>query len=684
MRTFVLYIIFSALFLFSGGAFAQDIKLSKPKSPDNAFYSGDKSTYTAGDSTMAQIIIFVDSGKKAKNNIPIRISMISSPEDNKVDTVLFTDSSGNIYYNFDIEDTPGEYLIEVEAANVSSNRLIYTVKSRNSNWVLVLVVSLLGGLSLFLFGMNMMSLGMQKSAGDKMRSILSGLTNNRLIAVGVGAFVTMLIQSSSATSVMLVSFVYSGLMSFVQSLGVILGAGIGTTITAQLIAFKLTDYSLLFCSVGFFMFLLANSENIKNIGKTILGFGLLFFGMDIMSEAMYPLRTYEPFLDLLLHLENPLTGILFGALFTALIQSSSAFIGIVITLSTQGILNLEVGIPLILGANIGTPVTAIIASINTNREAVKVAMSQLLFKLLGVLIFVWWIPTFQELVEYISPKTKDVSDVALVLANDAPRQIANAHTIFNVLITILILPFTKSFARLFDKILPEKESKRMKKFNLSFIDTNKFVTPTLALNLAKNEIKSMSESVMEMIKLIEEPFKKKSIVCVPEIEKLEQEVDFLRDEIKKYLIHLSSEGISHQEQDDAYKMLYVVNELEHIADIVAKGLAKEARKYCNEDSTFSPEGSEELFTHHLRAIKQFSRAIEVFTEVNLEKAKHMKRKISKYRDFSKEIEFKHYRRLINEPDHNLVRSKIHVEVLMYFRAIQEHSTNIAGVFLYNH
>jgi len=255
-----------------------------------------------------------------------------------------------------------------------------------------LIMTLLGGLSLFLYGMGKMSDGMKKAAGNRMRKILSALTNNRVIGLTVGAFVTMIIQSSSATTVMLVSFVQAELMTFVQSLGVILGADIGTTVTAQLIAFKLTDYALLMIAVGFGLTMFAKNESQKHIGEAILGFGILFFGMKLMSDAMRPLRSYQPFIDVLRGLENPIFGLLAGTIFTALIQSSSAFAGIIIVLAQQGVLTLEAGIPLIFGANIGTCITAGLASIGTTRNAKRVALAHVIFKIAGVLLFVFGFP----------------------------------------------------------------------------------------------------------------------------------------------------------------------------------------------------------------------------------------------------------------------------------------------------
>ncbi|MBC8175629.1 MAG: Na/Pi cotransporter family protein, partial [Candidatus Marinimicrobia bacterium] len=318
-----------------------------------------------------------------------------------------------------------------------------------------LLMGLFGGLSLFLYGMAKMSDGMKKAAGDRMRNILAALTRNRVIALTVGAFVTMVIQSSSATTVMLVSFVQAELMSYAQALGVIMGANIGTTITAQLVAFKLTDYSLAMITVGFIMTMFSKKETYKYFGEAILGFGILFFGMKLMSDSMKPLRSYQPFIDLMKGLENPFFGLLIGAGFTALIQSSSAFTGIIIVLAQQGLLTLEAGIPLIFGANIGTCITAGLASIGTIRGAKRVAIAHVLFNIGGVLVFIWFIPYLADIVRWMSPVAEGTG--AVKLAMETPRQIANAHTIFNITVGLVFLPFTTILTHYVYKILPDKD-----------------------------------------------------------------------------------------------------------------------------------------------------------------------------------------------------------------------------------
>ncbi|MBE0665185.1 MAG: Na/Pi cotransporter family protein, partial [Candidatus Aminicenantes bacterium] len=314
------------------------------------------------------------------------------------------------------------------------------------SWKL-LIFGLLGGLAFFLYGIEKMSVGMQKTAGNKMRAVLAAITKNRIIALGIGAGITMLIQSSSATTVMLVSFVQAGLMSFTQSLGVILGADIGTTVTAQLIAFKLTDYALLMIAVGFGLYIFAKNDNSKNIGEMILGFGILFYGMKLMSDSMSPLRSHQGFVGMMAGLQDPLIGLLIGTLFTAVVQSSAATIGVVIVLSQQGLLTLAAGIPVIFGANIGTCITAGLAAIGTTREAKRVALAHVLFKIFGVLLFIFWVPTYAGI----------ISELAVSFGSDIARQIANAHAIFNISLAVVFIPFTPFFARLIERILPVKE-----------------------------------------------------------------------------------------------------------------------------------------------------------------------------------------------------------------------------------
>ncbi|MCF6268561.1 MAG: Na/Pi symporter [Melioribacteraceae bacterium] len=627
-------------------------------------------------------------GNKPIKNWPVYFSIIAIPAKSKGTLIsqdmVLTDEDGYAETYARLGTKKGNYEFSAKINNLSAenNIVFFKAYARSSSWIFYLISGLIGGLGLFLFGMEMMSEGMKRTAGSKMRSILGTITNNRFVAVGVGTFVTMVIQSSSATTVMLVSFVQAKLMTFAQSLGIILGADIGTTITAQLIAFKLTDYALLVIGVGFGLMFLSKTKKLKNIGEVILGFGLLFFGMWVMSNAMYPLRTYEPFIQLLLHLENPILGILIGAIFTALIQSSSAFTGIIIVLGSQGLITLEAAIPLLLGANIGTSVTAALASINVGREAKRVALAHALFKVLGVALFAWWIPYYSDLIRMISPSgSVDLSGTAL-LAEVVPRQIANAHTVFNVALTLIVLPFTTQAATWIIKILPDiKEVEEESQFQTKYLEENLINTPVLALSLTKAEIIRMATKVQKMVSNILSPFFTNDSDKLDVIREQESEINYLNLQISRYLMKISQESIGEERTDEIFQMMHSVTEVEQIGDIVSKRLIPLAEKKMKLNVYFSKAGQEEIKDFHLRSMKQISRAIEVFKDVNLKDAKKMEKKYKKYRLMEMGLRRTHFDRLREDIPESVATSEIHLELIEMLKRISSHATNIARVLL---
>ena len=562
------------------------------------------------------------------------------------------------------------------------------------------IIGLFGGLALFLYGMGKMSEGMKKAAGNKMRSILGSLTRNRMIALIVGAFVTMVVQSSSATTVLLVSFVQAGLMSFTQSLGVILGADIGTTITAQLIAFKLTDYALLMIAVGFGLRLVAKADDIRNIGEFILGFGILFYGMKLMSDAMEPLRTYPGFINSMKGLENPLLGILAGTVFTALVQSSGATAGIVIVLAHQGLVTLEAGIPIIFGANIGTCITAGLASIGTSREAKRVALAHVLFKIAGVMIFIFWIPGFAELIRGLAVKFD--SDIA--------RQIANVHTIFNVSLGMIFIPFTTFFARLIKRLLPDKEEAADIKLRTRHLDETSISSPALAIDLARAEISHMAETLGLMLKAIIIPFMsdetliRKEGLAKVEIELLikeiptrdelfpqltllegidmrEEEIDFLDEKIGEFLIQIARQEASEDQANEVYGMISISNDIESIGDLIHRNIVRLIAKKRGLDIDFSDEGKEELMIYHHKACRQIALLQEAFAERNLEKATKIMASERKYLDMEAQYRMKHLERVRYDRKESIDTHEVHMELMDLLKQIIVYSSNIAKTFL---
>ncbi len=538
------------------------------------------------------------------------------------------------------------------------------------NWFF-LVMGLVGGLALFLYGMEKMSAGMKKSAGNSMRKILSKLTNNRFIGLFVGAFVTMIIQSSSATTVMLVGFVQSGLMNFGQSLGVILGANIGTTFTAQLIAFKLTDYAVLMIAIGFGFSIFSKKDKLKNIGDTILGFGLLFYGMKMMSSAMEPLRTYPEFIELLKHLENPWAGILIGMIFTALVQSSSAFTGIIIVLAMQNLITLEAGIPMIIGANIGTCITAGLASIGAAREAKRVAIAHSLLNIGGALAFVFWIPYFADIVRSIG--------------GEPARQIANAHTIFNIGTAILFIPITGITAKLIIKILPDKlvVATHLK---TKFITKSALANPVPAIDLLIAEIGRAVSVLGRMVESVFIPFIEKDLPkdkYIPEMDLMEaldmreDLIEFLDHEITEFIIQLSRQDLDAERVAEIFGLLSVINDIESVADIIHHEMIPLIKQKKELESDFSPQGKKELKKYHKKILKQIGRLEEVFEKRDAIKAVQILVKGEKYTVLENKYMNKHFARLHEDVDTSVATHKLHSNIFDSLKKIGVYLGNIA-------
>ena len=547
-----------------------------------------------------------------------------------------------------------------------------------------LIMGLLGGLSLFLYGMAKMSEGMKKAAGDRMRNILAALTSNRVIGMTVGAFVTMIIQSSSATTVMLVSFVQAELMTYVQAISIILGANIGTTITAQMVAFKLTDYALLLITIGFVMTMFSKEDAIKHIGEAILGFGILFFGMKLMSDSMTPLRTFQPFIDIMKGMENPITGILIGAIFTALIQSSSAFTGIVIVLAQQGLLTLEGGIPLIFGANIGTCITAGLASIGTIRDAKRVAIAHVFFNIGGVLLFILLIPQLAEIVRWISP----VSELTGIekLAMESPRQIANAHTIFNITVGLIFLPFTTILAHYVYKVLPDKKIEDGIIPVTWHLDDGAISTPALAIDLAQSEILRMAKILGRMLEAIIQPFTDNEplqddvypqLSLVEGVEMREEKLDYLDMKIVKYLRKIGQQELSENQTQEIYGLMSIVNDIESIGDTIEKNMIPLLAKKDSLNMDFSPEGKEELSLYHNKVCKQINRLKKAFSKLDPGKAEKIINKEGKYSALETKYGISHLERLHQEREESIETHEIHMELMDLLKQINVYSGEIA-------
>ncbi len=367
-------------------------------------------------------------------------------------------------------------------------------------------MGLFGGLALFLLGMGYLSDGLKNAAGDQMRLVLERFTKNRVMAAITGAGVTAVVQSSSVTTVLVVGFVSAGVMTLSQSVGVIMGANIGSTMTAQIVAFSVEYYAPAMIALGFLLNIAAARDRTRHFGSILLGLGLVFFGMGMMSGAMTPLRSYQPFIDLMQKLaDQPLLAILVAGLFTALVQSSSATTGIIVVMAGQGLVSLDAGIAMALGANIGTCVTAVLSALGKPVEARRAAAVHVMFNVAGVLIWLPFIPLLAQMTTHVSPDFPDLQGIARTAA-ETPRQIANANTLFNVINTCVFLFFTGLIARLAAWVVPQKPVTPEDVIVPEYLNDGTLGTPSIALHAARQETARLGSFAVAMLDDIERCF----------------------------------------------------------------------------------------------------------------------------------------------------------------------------------
>ena len=446
--------------------------------------------------------------------------------------------------------------------------------------MLAYFLAFLGGIALFMYGMQLMGDGLQKAAGAKLQKILEAMTGVLAMGILLGAVVTAVLQASGATTVMTVGLVNAGLLTLKQGFGIIMGANIGTTMTAQLIAFKLSDYITILIFIGFLMQLLARKSRTKYLGQVMLGFGILMLGMDMMGKAVMPLRNYSGFVHFIeVFSSNPLLGIGIGMIMTVLIQSSSATIGILIAMAGQGLIPLEGAIPVLLGDNIGTCITAVLASLRANLTAKRVAAAHVMFNVIGSIIFVILMPFFIKFVLLVSPD------------GDIARQIANAHSAFNILNTLLFMPFVNPFIKLVEKIVPGKAE--IISMRPVYLDKNMLNTPSIAISLAVKEVVRMGELARKDVRLGMEAIQSFDADKVKYVLEHEPVVDALERDITDYLTQMSSSEMSESLTTRHTGLLHACTDIERIGDH-GETLAKRARKLVEDDVVFSDEAKAEL------------------------------------------------------------------------------------------
>lgn len=523
-----------------------------------------------------------------------------------------------------------------------------------------IAIPVFGGLGLFLYGMTMMGDGLQKAAGDKLRKLIEVLTNNRLMGVIVGALVTMIIQSSSATTIMVVGFVNAGLMSLTQAVGVIMGANLGTTITAQIIAFDVVEYAPIAVGIGVALWLFSNKEKIKDRAEILIGIGVLFIGMDMMGSGLKPLAKIPAFSEIMVNLNNPVIGLIVGLLITTIVQSSSASIGLLQALAGEGLISLNMALPILFGDNIGTTTTAMLSSVSANKTAKRAAVIHFLFNLIGTIIFMLILRV-------------PVENIVLRLSSgDVKRQIANAHTLFNLINVVIQFPFAKYLVMAAEKLVPGEDEKEM--VATIYLDSRIYETPSIALGQAKKEVLRMGELVSNNLRLCRDALLNNKGVPdkIFETEKL---VNKIEREITDYLVRLSNESLSADQHNDIKTYLNTINDIERVGDHV-ENITELAQYKANNGLAFSKDAIDGLSVMFDKCEEAFTNALKAF-DTN---ARDLADRVLILEDEIDEIEKKnreeHMSRLsrmecLTEP------GVLFLDALSNLERVSDHSVNIA-------
>jgi phosphate:Na+ symporter len=551
-----------------------------------------------------------------------------------------------------------------------------------------MIFGVAGSLALFIFGMNLMSEGLKKVAGEKLRKILETLTKNPLIGMLVGAFVTAIIQSSSATTVMLVSFVNARLLTLPQAIGVIMGANIGTTMTAQLIAFSIGEYAYLIAAVGFVLYFFPKRKNWQYLGQIILGFGILFIGLNTMSTMLKPLAQSKFFVDMILNFNKyPVLGLGVGTLMTLVVQSSSATIGILQTLASQAttsggvaqpLIPLSAALPILFGSNIGTTITAILASIGANKAAKRAAAAHAVFNIFGSLIFLPFLPWFANLVMTVSPH----ADLAhgITAAAVVSRQIANAHTVFNIVNTCVWLPLAGFLATVVTKLISGEDNFIEK--GVKFLNRRIINNPDAALELASKELVRMGEFAMKMYELVHQAFQTGDFSQKDSIFELEDNLDYLQDEIINYMSTVVSQStLTEQEAMRLADLMHVVGDIERVGDHCMN--IYELAEYKQESRIrFSEAGHGEVESIFQLSRTMLEKALTALRDDDFEAARRVGEMEKEVDTLEESLRLSHINRL-NQGTCSTNSAVCYVDLLKNLERVADHCYNISEAVLDN-
>ena len=518
-----------------------------------------------------------------------------------------------------------------------------------------IVFGLLGGLAVFIYGMNMMSECLQKAAGEKMKKILSLLTRNPVMGALAGMLVTAVLQSSSATTVMAIGFVSAGLMTLPQAISIIFGANIGTTMTAQLIAFKLSDYIYAIIFIGFIVYFISKSERVKNVGMTIFAFGLLFLGIETMGSVMKPLASSPIFTELIGKVADvPILGVAVGALMTVVVQSSSATIAVLQNFAAQpgadgvtSIIGLAGAIPILFGDNIGTTITALLASIGQPKDAKRTALAHCIFNISGCFLFIWFVKPLAAFIQYISPKGPEIEVIS--------RQIANTHTFFNLVMTLIWVPLVGVMVKIVMCLIPDGEVKEVNAVQPKFLDNKLISQPTVALQMAVREVMNCGEQVGLMLKKAAEKIDSGDGASVEEFVKSREVTTELTGKITDYLAEMAAAGVmTEQQAARAAELQYVLIDIDRISELTknvavsmqTEKLVKKDKKSAKEERVqFSQEASKDIQKSMELVSEMYNMVMKMVNNEEANEAENLVKMKEKIRKMAGDIRKGHIKRV---------------------------------------
>jgi phosphate:Na+ symporter len=577
-----------------------------------------------------------------------------------------TDADGNATASLKFGSRNGIFHVLCSPDSLQGSPVVFTVKAYRQHWLVFMLIGISGGLAVFLFGIRFGGRGLQKAAGKRLRDTVIRLTSNRLMGLVTGVIITVIVQSSSATTAMLVSFANAGIIGLKQALGVILGADIGTTLTVQLIAFRLFDYALLVVVLGFVL-LTSKIERYSRVGQIIMGFGLLFFGMTIMAAAVDPAKDHPTFVRFMLGVErNPMLAVVIAALFTALIHGSAATIGLVLILAFEGVITLKSAIPLVLGANVGTCATALMAGVSSNAEGKRIAWAHTFFKLTAVILIFPFLKPFTALVASTS--------------SNLTRQIANAHSLFNIGAALLFIPFVTPWGRLF-RFLVKEEEVDVEVFRPAYLDQRVLDTPSLALGQATRETLRMADITYGIFSKSIDVFLTDNEALRENLIEEDDKIDMLEEAITPYLSELPSKEMSEEEGQKAVSLLFTVKNLELIGDIVSKSLMDLALKKIMVSPRFSKEALERIRQYHQEIEKTFQMAIDAFAAQDRKLAEEVVERKSEMNILERQLHKEHLTLLQGLKEDVMETSTVYLDVISDLKRINSHASGIAYAVL---